>query len=313
MFSKDELLSGVYGFIVGDALGVPVEFSSRKALKANPVFDMEEMGTHKQPKGTWSDDTSMVLATMEAMSRNIWSTGTIMDNFYRWLYKAEFTATGTVFDVGGTTARAIENYRMGENIESCGGNSIMDNGNGSLMRILPLVYYVYATWGAHITPASVSFINHISSLTHAHTISKQSCVYYVYAGISIMKYGKKLGLKNALMLALKDVDIYYGKAIPNFDYKGILKRSEADIKSSGYVVDSLEACLWCLCNTKSYKEAVLKAVNLGEDTDTIGALTGGLAGLYYGKKAIPVEWIKELKNKELINSICDKFCSNFFM
>ena len=311
MFKKDDLLSGVYGFIVGDALGVPVEFTSREKLKENPVADMREMGTHKQPKGTWSDDTSMVLATMDAMNRNIWGAGTLMENFYRWLYKAEFTATGKVFDVGGTTSRAIQNYATGEELRSCGCADIMDNGNGSLMRMLPLVYYVYATWGVKITPNAVNFIENVSSLTHAHAISKRSCVYYVYAGIYIMIYGKRLGLKTALKTALEDVEVYYTKVIPNVPLIGSLELSADDIESTGYVVDSLEACLWCLCNTNSYKEAVLKAVNLGGDTDTIGALTGGLAGLYYGKSSIPAEWVKALKGKMMIKRICDKFYDTY--
>jgi ADP-ribosylglycohydrolase len=313
MFKKDDLLSGVYGFIVGDALGVPVEFKSREFLKEHPVIDMQEMGTHKQPKGTWSDDTSMVLATMDAMSRNVWGIGTVMENFYRWLYKADFTATGKVFDVGNTTAKAIQNYATGEELRSCGCDGIMDNGNGSLMRMLPLVYYVYYTWGGKITPAGVNFIEAVSSLTHAHNISKQSCVYYVYAGIYIKIYGKKLGLKQAIKKALSDVEAYYKSrrgGIPFF-YRDILNLPEHLINSSGYVEHSLGACIWCLCNTSSYKEAVLKAVNLGGDTDTIGALTGGLAGLYYGKSSIPAEWIKALKGKLMIKRICDKFWDTY--
>lgn len=311
MFSKDELLGGIYGFITGDALGVPVEFKSRKELKNNPVIDMRGNGTHNQPKGTWSDDTSMVLATMDAMSRNIWGAGTIMENFYRWLTRGDFTATGGVFDVGTTTVNAINEYAMGERPENCGGDDVMDNGNGSVMRMLPLIYYVYATWGENITPVSVNFIETISSLTHAHIISRRGCVYYVYAGIYIMRYGKRLGLNTAIKSALTDVEAYYGEAVPNFSHIGSLELSEDDIKSTGYVVDSLEACLWCLYTTKSYKKAVLRAVNLGGDTDTIGAITGALAGLYYGYDSIPKEWIKDLQNKELINNLCDKFYDKF--
>jgi ADP-ribosylglycohydrolase len=307
MLNKKKILSGVYGLAIGDALGVPVEFNSREDLQRNPVTGMRAGGTHNQPKGVWSDDTSMVLATMEAMSRNNWGADTIMYNFSRWLYNAEFTATGNVFDVGNTTAKAIQRYRLGELPENWGGTDIRDNGNGSLMRMLPLIYYVYDK-GRGIHPGDTNFIEAVSSLTHAHYISKQSCVTYVYTGVYIMRYGSSMGLRTAIKYALKDLWAYYKEG---YSYLDRLKCSEKYIKSSGYVVDSLEASLWCLYNTISYREAVLKAVNLGGDTDTIGAITGSLAGLYYGFDNIPKEWVHDLQNKTLINSICGKFYDNY--
>lgn len=114
MLNKEKLFSGVYGLAVGDALGVPVEFCSREMLERNPVKGMEAGGTHRQKKGTWSDDTSMVLATLDAMSAGGLSFGMIMDNFKRWFVEAQYTATGKVFDIGGTTSAAIQNYMRGE-------------------------------------------------------------------------------------------------------------------------------------------------------------------------------------------------------
>ena len=168
MLNKEKLFSGVYGLAVGDALGVPVEFCSREMLDRAPVEGMEAGGTHKQDKGTWSDDTSMVLATMDAMSAGGLSFGMVMENFKRWITEAKYTATGLVFDVGGTTSASIQNYMRGEPLELCGFADERSNGNGSLMRMLPMVYYVYLKYGLEVNPLAVEQIYDLSGLTHAH-------------------------------------------------------------------------------------------------------------------------------------------------
>ena len=320
MLDEKKILSGVFGLAVGDALGVPVEFSKREMLDQDPVTGMREYGTHNQPKGTWSDDTSMVLATMDAMCWRGLSLPSIMDMFVKWLYSAEYTAGGVVFDVGGTCSEAINNWRMGEEIDKCGGCDEYSNGNGSLMRMLPLVYWVYQYYGTGICPESVNTIYVASGLTHTHIVSKVSCVYCVYIGIYIMIYGHKRGLKNSIKEAIADVENYYYEGVNTYiewesiiqiiltgSLKTFLELPREVIKSTGFVVDSLIASVWCLYNTSSYKEAVLQAVNLGGDTDTIAAITGSLAGLYYGYEDIPREWLEELQNKELITGICERF------
>lgn len=320
MLDEKKILSGMFGLAVGDALGVPVEFSKREMLDQDPVTGMREYGTHNQPKGTWSDDTSMVLATMDAMCWRGFSLPAIMDMFVKWLYSAEYTAGGVVFDVGGTCSEAINNWRMGEEIDKCGGCDEYNNGNGSLMRMLPLVYWVYQYYGTGICPESVNAIYEASSLTHAHIVSKVSCVYYVYIGIYVMIYGYKRGLKKAIREAIEDVETYYYEGVNTYSerenivriiftssLKTFLEFPREVINSTGFVVDSLIASVWCLYNTNSYKEAVLQAVNLGGDTDTIGAITGSIAGLYYGYEGIPKEWIKDIQNKELIKGICERF------
>lgn len=313
---KENIKSGVYGLAIGDALGVPVEFSKREMLDQDPVIGMREYGTHNQPKGTWSDDTSMVLATLDAMCWRGFSLPSIMDMFVKWLYNAEYTAGGVVFDVGGTCNAAINNWRMGEGIDKCGECDEYSNGNGSLMRMLPLVYWVYQYYGSGICPESVNAIYVASGLTHAHIVSKVSCVYYVYIGIYVMIYGHKRGLKKSIREAIEDVETYYYEGEDTYiewevafknTLKTFLELPRELIESTGFVVDSLIASVWCLYNTGSYKEAVLRAVNLGGDTDTIAAITGSIAGLYYGYEDIPKEWIKDLQNKELIEDICERF------
>ena len=319
---ENVIKSGVYGLAVGDALGVPVEFMQRGYLDKDPVREMRGYGTHRQPKGTWSDDTSMVLATLDAMSGNVFSIDKVMDNFCKWCLKGEFTADGKTFDVGGTTFRAINRYKYAEYNpnEEYGLADISDNGNGSLMRMLPVAYCVYNNYGTEVDQRSIDFIYAFSGITHAHIISKMMCVYYVYIAMYIMLYKDEHELPVIITNAINAIDQYYAgveeaplmeSLIILSSFKHVHALEKSAIKSTGYVVDSLEASIWCLYNSHSYREAVELAVNLGGDTDTIGAITGSLAGLYYGLEDIPKEWVKELRNKELINSICDSYFEKY--
>lgn len=280
----------IMGLVVGDALGVPFEFRMRDTFKA---AGMTGFGTYNQPAGTWSDDSSMTLATIESLRLlGKLDFNDIMHNFYRWLFHGEFTPYGHTFDFGNTTKNAIQKYKF-DNAKPlrCGGDSVRDNGNGSLMRILPIAFVKHCTKDIH----------DLSSLTHAHDISKFACVFYVNVAKNLLQGKSKF-------TAIYDFDY----EIPEeFNRIQILERlSRDDIKSTGYVVDTLEAALWCLIHTESYKECVLTAVNLGGDTDTIAAVVGGLAGIYYGiggKRGIPEEWISQIARKEWIKELCDAF------
>lgn len=284
-----KIYDGIIGLVVGDALGVPAEFKKRGTYK---ITDMTGYGTQNQPPGTWSDDTSMTLATLESIIRlkKIDLTD-IMENFRRWLYEGEFTPYGVVFDVGGTTRRAIEKYAAGAAVTECGGKEISDNGNGALMRILPLAFL---DW-------DYKNICDVSGLTHAHSISQKTCLLYLSAANGIMR-------GNSIEKVLDDIfSDSWSKMIGLRDPRE-LKRE--DVKSTGYVVDTLEAALWCLYNTDNYSDCVLAAVNLGDDTDTVAAVAGGLAGLMYGcggKLGIPKKWINQIPKKDWIKDLCEKF------
>ena len=320
---ENDIKSGVYGLAIGDAIGVPVEFTSRGARDKDPVLGMMGYGTHNQPIGTWSDDTSLVLATLDALCAGGVSLGRVMDCFVKWYKKGEYTAGGTVFDIGGTTHRAIRNFIAGELPENCGGSAIYDNGNGSLMRMLPVAYYVYCKYGVKISPQAVDCIYAFSGITHAHILSKMCCVFYVYLAMYIMLEKDQRELQTIIKEAIWAVEEYYTdweesnlflicqSAKVKSSLLECLKFGREGISSTGYVVDTLVASIWSLYNTASYEEAVLKAVNLGEDTDTIGAITGSLAGLYYGLDNIPKCWVTHLQNKKLINSICDRFYEQY--
>ena len=322
---KERLFGGILGLAVGDALGVPVEFQSRELLRRNPVTGMQGYGTYKQPPGTWSDDTSLMLCLVDSLAHTqIVTDGKplrwqpnypdIMQRFLLWFDKAEYTAHDEVFDVGIATRHALQCYRKGADPIECGGTSEQDNGNGSLMRILPLAFYLrsFCEWDLSKAKKSFDIIHNVSSLTHAHQRSRIACGLYLSIAKNLESYeDTKLAIKVGLESAKPWYAENYAKELKH--YARIFDSDFADlpeekIRSSGYVVDTLEAALWCLLNTDNYKDCVLKAVNLGEDTDTVAAVAGGLAGIYYGVEDIPEEWLKQLARREYIEKLCEDFC-----
>ena len=307
MIELKTVRSMVYGLAVADALGVPVEFMSRERLRRNPVEGMTDGGVWSQPAGTWSDDTSMTLALMESIGRlKKIDLDDIMNNFVEWFDHDEFTAGNYTFDIGNTTATAIERFLDGVPIADCGLTSPHSNGNGSLMRILPMAFYCKP-----IDESGLEAIEKVSALTHAHARSMISCGMYCLIAEQLIDAKT---IAEAVSIGTSRAEEFYRK-----DFAGELKHferlidpkfgelDEDEIKSSGYVVDSLEAAIWCLLNTTDYRSLALKAVNLGGDTDTVGAIAGGLGGIVYGIDDIPSEWIDVLKNKVLLDEIAATF------
>lgn len=309
MYENDDVLNniekGVIGFAVGDAFGVPVEFTSRSDRKNNLIKEMIGNGSHNVSEGTWSDDTSMTLATFDSIREcgNI-NYEDIMDKYCDWIVNSKYTIEGRVFGVGSTTSKALYNYyKTKMNPIECGGRDENDNGNGSLMRMLPIVYYLHYIDLDYET--KIEIIKSYSSLTHGHEVSILGCtIYYDY-----MSY---------LLKGLDKVDAYLELDIEKYReyfsedsierYRRILKHElkelgEDEIKSTGYVVDTLEAAIWVTLNTNTYEEAIIEAVSLGDDTDTIGAITGSMVGTIYGIESIPDRWLSKLKNKEYIKNL----------
>lgn len=292
-----KVIDGILGAIVGDALGVPVEFKDREYLNMNPVVDMMEYGTWRQPIGTWSDDTSLILASMDGINHHE-SGDKIMNRFCNWAYSGKYTAHGEIFDIGNTTIAALRNFKVTKNINRCGLDNVESNGNGSLMRILPIALAYSGSSEDIIIEKSME----ASSWTHGHIISKLCCAYYSLVVSHICKgveLWKSFELANtAIISRFGEVEELCGV----FDDRVVPR---AYIRSSGYVVHSLEVAKWSMLTSKDYREAVLKAINLGEDTDTNGAITGGLAGIYFGN--IPMEWVSKLQNMALIDKILHTF------
>ena len=303
--NKDILL----GTAIGDALGVPVEFEYRQVLEKNPVVGMREYGTHNQPKGTWSDDSSLALCLAESLC-NGYNLNDIADKFIRWYYDGYCTPYGRVFDVGITTARAINNLQSGIKPNLAGMDRERDNGNGSLMRILPLVPYILNMEEED----RFRIIGEVSSLTHRHPRSILACIALCefaiqYIDLQAVERAYQAMQQTILQLLKKEMfieeDIPFERLI-GLSYEEFKAIELKDIRSTGYVIDTLEASLWCVFNTTNYKDAVLKAVNLGDDTDTVGAITGGLAGIIYGYDTIPSEWLEVLVRKDGIIELADR-------
>lgn len=311
----------IFGFAVGDALGVPVEFNSRMYLANNPLIDMMEYGSHNQPKGTWSDDSSLTFCLIEMLCEG-YNIDKLANRFLNWRNYGYWAAHGEVFDIGIATNLAIQNIENGTPPLLAGAYSEMDNGNGSLMRILPLVFYIKD----FNVEKRFDIIKEVSSVTHRHIRSILACfIYLEYARCLLNNetkeesfYKMRKTINDFLNLnpicSQKEMDIFHrvlGNKKDNYETINFLELTENEINSSGYVLDTLEASLWCFLTTETYKDAVLKAVNLGKDTDTTACVTGGLAGLYYGYEQIPNEWIQVLAKKEDIEKLCNKFAMKY--
>ncbi len=307
---KSKYLGGLMGFVIGDAFGVPVEFMSRHELLKNPVTKMIGNGTYNLPAGTWSDDTSMMIATIDSInSKQAIDLLDIALKFVAWKNHATYTALGEVFDIGNTCLKAISNFEESHNPTTCGLKDINSNGNGSLMRILPIAYY--AVEKRLKEDEILSVVREISSLTHAHEISIMGCYIYIRYAIFLLN-GKD---KYSAYSMLKSVDYSMFSEETQSVYNRILnddlsKLTINDISSSGYIVDSLESALWVTLKSENFKEAIIGAVNLGEDTDTIGALTGGLSGIIYGDELIPEDWKNAIARKEYLLDIFEEFYEN---
>lgn len=299
--------SVLFGVAVGDALGVPVEFKRREFMKKKPVNDMTGFGTYNLPPGTWSDDSSLTFCLAEALIGEF-DLKRIGKIFVAWYRNNFWTATGHVFDIGNTTRQAIDRLAMGVDPLEAGLNDLSSNGNGSLMRISPLLFHI------HDKPIDERYLitRIVSSITHGHIISVISCFYYLEFARQLLYGRDKFEAYEELKLSIAShlESIHIDKRVmTNFNRLlegNIYELDEANISSSGYVVHTLEASVWCIMTTDNYSNTVLKAVNLGEDTDTTAAVAGGLAGLLYGYEDIPKKWIKQLARRDDIEHLAER-------
>ena len=274
----NQYLGAIIGHAVGDAMGFPTEFSKREELLKNPVLEMIDSPDVGQPAGSWSDDTAMEIATIDSfIQKKCFDYKDIMDKWVKWISKSEYTPTGVAFDIGRTCLKAIKKYCNGTAPLQCGATSMNENGNGSLMRILPVALYAYSK---NLDDISIrKLTNEVSSLTHAHEVSRLGCYIYVQFIICLLKgYTKE--------------DAY--KHIQNLDY-------------SSYDMNSINLYIRIFMNAQHYKEAIIASTNIGGDTDTIGAIVGSMAGIYYGFESIPSNWLDKLQRKEYLMELASEF------
>jgi ADP-ribosylglycohydrolase len=314
----NKIPGGIYGVIVGDMLGVPVEFSSREERKADPVVGPRDGGPHEQPLGAWSDDSSLTLALADTLSTG-YSLESISRTFIAWWVEKKYTSHDWVYDIGTQTRMSLnillkilesEDYEALEllHLET----DASTNGNGSLMRILPLYFYLQDK----VIEDNFEVIWQVSALTHQHIRAALACLLYLVLLDELNQPGATpasayVAMKNRMQTFFDNNEEAQSEAdhFSRLLDDDISLLPEHSIRSGGYVIETIEAAVWCLLNTDSYQTAVLRAINLGHDTDTTGAVTGGLAGFYYGFAAIPKDWVAVLPKKDEVNAICNQLIS----
>lgn len=295
---QKKLYSMIIGAAIGDILGYPVQFIKRE--KSNKITDKRLIFIANKFQGIYSDDTAMTLCLLDSLNKHNWQEldyKDIMDTYIKWINTGYLTCTEKAIDVGISTRKALTRYYNGVPIELCGCQGYWECGNGSLMRIAPLAFYLY------LNPSTdkLKVVKNISSLTHAHNICTIGCYIYISILLSILKIknvDKLTAVKQGIEDAKKTLNTYSPQELNLynrvFNIENLLNSNIEDIKSSGYIIDTLEAALYCYLKSDNYQNAIISAIKLGDDTDTIASITGSLSGLYYGYDNIP---------KSLINII----------
>ncbi len=289
------------GLAVGDALGAAVEFKEPGTFE--PVTGMRGGGPFDLEPGYWTDDTSLALCMAESLiEKQRFDAVDQLNRYVRWYQEGHLSSTGAMFDIGTVTKRSLEKF-LEVHTPYCGPTDPDTAGNGSLMRLCPVPMYF-----ANNAAKALVLCGNSSRTTHAAPASVDACRYFgallfgAFQEVDKEKllsdhYCPKAGYWKQHPL-MPDID-----AIASGSYKGM---EPPEVKSSGYVVDTLTAVLWAFNTTDNFKDGMLKAVNLGNDADTVGSVYGQLAGAYYGESAIPSEWLETLAHREMIEGYCDK-------
>ncbi len=278
------LRNALFGIAVGDALGVPHEKKPRGSFKC--------LGWDYTPepdrKRTWSDDTALTLAELDSLGtlKRV-DFDAIMQNFMEW------------FLMGKSTVHAIKNYCYGKKAIDCGSKDIMSNGNGALMRIMPfcLLREEYRK--------TFNFDDAVG-MTHRHPINLVACCFFDVLVNAIVRGSD---LKTAYETAEKSLSQEEKELIQMPSFGLLSERPESEIKSGRFVLDTLWAAIWCVEKTTNYRYAVLKAVDLGDDSDTTASVAGGIAGLIYGiggEKGVPSNWIEQLACRNWLEDAAEK-------
>lgn len=297
----DRYRGALLGLACGDALGAPLEFSKPGTFA--PVREMAGGGPFQLPPGYWTDDTSMALCLAESLIEcQAFDARDQLARYVDWWKAGRWSSTGQCFDIGSTTRGALERFaQTGE--EFCGLQDPQTAGNGALMRLAPVPLYFAGEPAEAIDLAGES-----SRTTHAARASVDACRYF-----AALLLGALEGVDKDELLGLRYTPVPrlwrrkpLCQEIDEIALGAYRRRSPPSIRGGGYVVHSLEAALWAFCYSGSFEEAVMKAVNLGEDADTTGAVCGQLAGAYYGASAIPARWLDKLHRREEIAAMAGR-------
>lgn len=286
------------GLAVGDALGTTLEFNRPGSFE--PITDMVGGGPFHLPPGAWTDDTSMALCLAESLIEcNGFDPVDQLRRYLRWWHEGYTSSTGECFDIGNTTRSALIRFEAtGE--PYCGDTNPSTAGNGSLMRLAPIALFY-----AHNPSEAIERAADSSRTTHAAPSAVDACRYFCGLLVGALRgvskeellspcYSPVAGYLEEHPLVAEIAEVAGGS---------FKRREPPEIRGEGYVVKTLEAALWAFDRTDSFREGVLKAVNLGDDADTVGAVYGQLAGAFYGFQEIPLDWRIKIAKR---NVICDK-------
>lgn len=322
MVNKNIWLDGIMGVIVGDALGSPAQFRWREELRQHPITDMVYCDIFRMPAGSFTDDGSLTLANLDSIVEcKGYNLKDVADKYVEWLENGKYTPFGTAYDIGHGCEEGIETYEHYKDPTTSGSDKDRNNGNGSLMRTMPICLYAYELQKRVCTSDNevIQMIHEVSGITHRHLRAQMACGLYFYMVKSILDnkgFGRGLSLKDCLQQGIDAGLTYYGNDIRNltemayfgrlFDLNELMDTQEDKIETGGYVIDTIEAVVYNLITTISFEECLLQAVNMGGDADTVGAIAGGLAGLYYGYEEIPESWVSKIQRREYIEEMCMK-------
>jgi ADP-ribosyl-[dinitrogen reductase] hydrolase len=299
----DQVKGLFFGLAIGDAMGVPAEFLSRAHLKANPVQSFQSKYFDDENRGIWSDDSSLTFCLAETIIEG-YSVELLAEKIKAWYLTGYWAPRDTPFEIGIATHNAIERLEKGISAAESGENGEYSNGNGSLMRVAPLAFYLLDT----SIEERFQVVKAASSITHAHIRSTVACFFYVEFLQNLIKTKDKVEAFETTQNTVRD---YINSTSCNNEEKALFLRlfydkiqdlDEEEIFSTAYVIHTLEASIWSFLNTDSHESAILKAINLGHDSDTTGSVTGALAGAYYGYSSINSQFKRSIiRNKEIEN------------
>lgn len=308
MNKTDRIRGGIIGLLVGDALGVPYEFHERISIPPFEEIEFEPPSYFRRahagvPVGTWSDDGAQALILLNTLLEcGKFDAKHFAEGLIDWFDKGFMAVGGVVFDVGIQTANAIRELKSGTEPLFAGGQDEYSNGNGALMRVLPLALWHQGSDSELIAEAFAQ-----SAVTHGHLRSKLCCALYCVWARRILQ-----NVENPWENAVETLyQIFPEGTIEHTEFETRIFPKDAiyDVSGSGYVVDSLRASLWAN-NNKTYEETVKAAISLGDDTDTTACIAGGIAGIKFGIDGIPARWKDNLRGKEIYEPLLEKLLSH---
>jgi len=291
---NDRLAGGLWGHLVGDAIGVPYEFGP--PVPAEQIRWGQRAAQRAQPPGTWSDDGGLMLALLDSLVQGSFDTKDQARRAMDW-WRGEAYKPGPVFDIGIATRGALERIQRGIEPEEAGAAGEHENGNGSLMRILPIALVGHQVPEAELVAQAMR----ASSLTHRHPRSKVACAVYVLVARSLIR-GER-NRSHALAAAFDSVAGAVGE--PERRELVVLK-SYPERTGSGYVVDCFWSAWEAFSGGNSYRDVIERAIAYGNDADTTACVAGGLAGIYWGLQAIPAEWLGGMRGRDVVEPLLEK-------